>query len=576
MLIDTVVIKLTRYGSDSKPDYSLEIKGDGRVKFQGIKNVKVGDTVKASIEREKIVSLLSDFKKLDFFNLKDLSEESKTRQNASVISLSIEDEEGITRQKELALYDDDVPNNLLKLKDKIIKSVNAGRWIGKKSSSKSKRRNILKDKKIRNKKDKKGRGIFSSFKNKKFLIGVLSVLVIATLIIAVVMSGILDFQFNKNGEDLEEGSTSPSFSVGYMATIDEGEYGNLSSILSNGSNPLKKSEFSIGETIWLFYRFNNFTHNGNFSIIENVKVYYNGNIFEEYNEKFSGKTSSEELYNVFNLSTNQSMEVGKYKIELRLTDNISGDSVASTCDFNLAEKSPEILVLTTASDVRSYQDYDAEDSFEQGDRVYVYTEYTDIETIDNGASCDVYLKLNVTLNGVNYYNLSEEKSLVKNNTHAWWFKTNSTLPTGRYDVNLHLIDNISNKKVNSSCSFNLAEKSPEILVLTTASDVRSYQDYDAEDSFEQGDRVYVYTEYTGISTFDGTLCDLLLRLNVTSDGDLYFSDVVNKTSVGNNSHAWWFTTDSSWVSNRTYAVSLYLMDRSSAKSVTSDITFSIS
>ncbi len=53
------------------PGYSVTITGDGTVTFEGRHRTKVKGKASAKIDRAKLVELVQEFKKADFFNLAD-------------------------------------------------------------------------------------------------------------------------------------------------------------------------------------------------------------------------------------------------------------------------------------------------------------------------------------------------------------------------------------------------------------------------------------------------------------------------------------------------------------------------
>jgi len=95
-------------------------------------------------------------------------------------------------------------------------------------------------------------------------------------------------------------------------------------------------------------------------------------------------------------------------------------------------------------------------------------------------------------------------------------------------------------------------KNLEITVLEPASDVRSYRDYDPQLVFYNGSRVWIYQEYANISTIDEEYCDLILGIQVKNGDYILQPENVNKSKIGNLSHAWWFDTDDSWLSGIYY------------------------
>jgi len=426
MKIESIVIMLDRFGGKNKPDYSIIIRGDGKVFYEGRKNVGTIGFAEKNISEEKVLSLLSEFKKIDFFSLdKNFVNNNSQEYNSISISLSTDGSNNM-KIKKISFSDnaEEVPDSLKELSNKIDKVVNSSEWVNNKKIEKEKKFS-KKIKKILN--DKNTVILFTS---------------ILVVIIILSVSGIL------------------------------------------------------------YYQKDSFTN---------------------------------------------------------------------------VEKSPSVLVLTTASAVRSYKDYDVKTVFERGDTIYIYTEYANIKTVDKNSRCNLSLKISIMCEGEIYYSQILNKTLVGNNSHAWFITTDKNWKIGNYTISLTLLDILTGNSTTAKTFFDLIENTPDILVLTTASNVRGYQDYDIETNFKQGDRIYVYCEYADVTTFEkGNLCNISLSLNVTTDGVLYFSNVVNKTTVGNNTHVWWFTTDSSWMNNTVYTVTLYLMDKSSGKSTISEGHFFIS
>lgn len=131
MLIDSVVINLTRKGFDNNPSYSLTIHGHGTLNYNGINNVKVKNQVEENIERDKIISLLSEFKNLGFFSIQDVYYvDTNAGRPFTTVSISIPDSNGQMKTKSLSHYDyEDVPNELKKIENKIDEVTNSEKWV---------------------------------------------------------------------------------------------------------------------------------------------------------------------------------------------------------------------------------------------------------------------------------------------------------------------------------------------------------------------------------------------------------------------------------------------------------------
>ena len=136
MMADSIIVKLIRIGAGISPDYSLKISGEGHIIYEGKENVKIKGIKKGTIDKDKIVILLSEFKKIGFFSLNDIYPIEKSEgRTSSVISIRITDENGETKTKTITHYhgDKNVPIKLLNLEDKIDKITDSKKWVGKHS-----------------------------------------------------------------------------------------------------------------------------------------------------------------------------------------------------------------------------------------------------------------------------------------------------------------------------------------------------------------------------------------------------------------------------------------------------------
>lgn len=136
MLIDSVIIKLTRNGAGVSPDYSLTIYGYGALEYNGNENVKVKGKVEEEFDYDKVISLLSKFKSSGFFSLNDVySVDESAGPPYTVVSISIPGNDGEMKAKSITHYDDDenVPNELIKLENQIDEITMSNKWVGKPS-----------------------------------------------------------------------------------------------------------------------------------------------------------------------------------------------------------------------------------------------------------------------------------------------------------------------------------------------------------------------------------------------------------------------------------------------------------
>ena len=131
MLIDSVIIGLTKNGVGIKPSYSLTIYGHGTLNYYGIENVKVKGKVEEKIEKDKIILLLSEFKNSGFFSIPDVYFVDKDAfRSFTTLSISLPISEGEMKTKSLTYYDDEnVPYELRKIEMKIDELVDSDRWV---------------------------------------------------------------------------------------------------------------------------------------------------------------------------------------------------------------------------------------------------------------------------------------------------------------------------------------------------------------------------------------------------------------------------------------------------------------
>ncbi len=132
MLIEAIIIKLRKDGIGDCPNYTLTIYGDGKVIYNGTKNVKVQDIVKSSIDKEDFISLLSEFKESGFFSFNDeYPVEDSIKKPFTVISISIPKENREIAKKNVKYYsgDQNLPKELISLEKKIEAIVGASKWV---------------------------------------------------------------------------------------------------------------------------------------------------------------------------------------------------------------------------------------------------------------------------------------------------------------------------------------------------------------------------------------------------------------------------------------------------------------
>lgn len=136
-----VVITLTRTSCFGYcPSYKLTISADGMVSFEGRDYVKTKGTIKSRISRKQLQQLISEFKKLNYFSLRDTyqSEEDGcstvwTDYPSATTSIRLNGKTksilhyyGCHKDPGNAMY----PKGLTELESKIDEIVGTERWIG--------------------------------------------------------------------------------------------------------------------------------------------------------------------------------------------------------------------------------------------------------------------------------------------------------------------------------------------------------------------------------------------------------------------------------------------------------------
>ena len=125
--IKEVVITLERTACFGVcPVYTLTIYGDGRIVYEGMRNVRIEGTITTTISEDKIKQLITEFQKIDYFSLKDSYEErNATDMPSAYTSLTIN---GKTKTVRHYHGDLNAPKKLTELENKIDLIVNSDEW----------------------------------------------------------------------------------------------------------------------------------------------------------------------------------------------------------------------------------------------------------------------------------------------------------------------------------------------------------------------------------------------------------------------------------------------------------------
>ncbi len=137
---DTIII-LQRFSDafGNGVDYRLKVTADGTVFFEKFEDFKPAKTIKSRITCEKVMLLIAEFKKINYFNLKDKYEREEdgcpgvwTDRGGAMTSItingrskSINHYHGCTEGLPNAIY----PRELAELENKIDEIVGTKQWL---------------------------------------------------------------------------------------------------------------------------------------------------------------------------------------------------------------------------------------------------------------------------------------------------------------------------------------------------------------------------------------------------------------------------------------------------------------
>jgi hypothetical protein len=196
--------------------------------------------------------------------------------------------------------------------------------------------------------------------------------------------------------------------------------------------------------------------------------------------------------------------------------------------------------------------------------VYIYFEYDENIKEEN---FEIRIDIEVSLDNESFYKKSYSEYSRKN-YYKYEISTDGTWPIDeRYEVVVNIFDNISKESYESIIYFNLLKEisiKPKITVLDPANEIRGYKDYNYSVKFSKNETIYIYEEYTNITTVNITECDLYLEIDVTKNDISIYNDNAEKKEIGNNAHKWFFTSNSSWEIGL-YYVKAILIDNISNK-----------
>jgi hypothetical protein len=123
-----LVIRMERINGKNEPCYDIAIYGDGKVVYEGLKDVKGNGLRESFIEKEQLKNILDKLEDIYFFSLNDYSSNDympSDNHGSTKISVTLEDD-----TKELSFPNDDSRfSGLIQLGNFIDATVNSKQWI---------------------------------------------------------------------------------------------------------------------------------------------------------------------------------------------------------------------------------------------------------------------------------------------------------------------------------------------------------------------------------------------------------------------------------------------------------------
>jgi len=343
MLIESVIIKLTRTGAGVSPDYSLTIYGNGTALYEGRDNVKIKGDVEASISEGKIMELLSEFKDSGFFSLEynDIPADAQGKPH-TIISISMPTETGETITKKITHYhgDETVPNDLIMLEDKIENIVDSKKWISDSSETDA----IKQEEKVELVEKTDGAGKSKSPKKKKIK-KILSIVILLIIIACLFTYFIYPNLISSPSKD----NTTPSDPYEDY-NIEEGENLEIislttaSDVVINESNPnpvnyTATTQFNIGDRVWIYHEIANFSiltnktnNNKTCDLLLEIKIENNSIMYHSDNHIRNNIGMGIEIWY---FDTNDDWPPGVYNIDAVMTDRVNSNTTSETIVFTL-------------------------------------------------------------------------------------------------------------------------------------------------------------------------------------------------------------------------------------------------
>ena len=330
MLIDSIIIRLIKGGVGIGPDYSLSIYGNGKVLYEGVEKVKLKGVVEKFIDKDKVLSLLSEFKEKGFFSLNDsYGEEDPKVRPYTKISISFQKEDGETVTKKVKYYKGDInsPKELIALEDKIEEIIDTSKWVGGLFDYTGPEQKKEPEKNVKSVDSTPKEKPHTKKTNK--LVTVVAVLAIVAMVIIALIIFIQPAQENKSSNETNINYDTPVITVLKTATNVTG-FGVYDA----------ENIFNQSDKVWVYEEYTNISTINNQTC--NITLYlivedFEGNIthVDMVNKTEIGNQSEGWWFITIDSSSNKPWDIGLYNATATLVDNISNKAVTRTTVFVL-------------------------------------------------------------------------------------------------------------------------------------------------------------------------------------------------------------------------------------------------
>ena len=330
MLIDSVIIRLIKSGAGVDSGYSLSIYGTGKVLYEGAEKVKVKGVVESSIDKDKILLLLSEFKEKGFFSLSDsYGEEDTNIRPYTKISISFQkkDGENVAKRVRYNKGDINVPKELIALEDKIVEIVNASKWIGTPSDYKEYEEKKEPEKIVKSiDHAEKDMPKESSKKKSGKLVTMAAVLAIVAMIIIAVYFGIFS-------QPPQENESPNGTNINYPTPVIT-VFKTASNITSIGVYDYL-TVFNQSDRVWIYQEYANIStiNNQTCNITINLTVKDSNGIIRHID--VVNKSEVGNYGQAWWFVTDESWPIDVYDVISTLTDNISNKNATGKTSFAL-------------------------------------------------------------------------------------------------------------------------------------------------------------------------------------------------------------------------------------------------